>query len=49
MRYEGIDPWEKLKEKSLQPKENFFSSLHNKGTSDRNYKHTLRVWNTDMF
>ena len=36
----------KIKGKMTTTKINFFSSLHNKGTSDRNYKHALRAWNT---
>ena len=42
--YEDIASWDKYKESSLPPSQNFFSKLKNKAILDGDYKHTPRVY-----
>jgi len=42
--YEYTDGWDKLDETSLPPKEEFYSSLKEKGIKDSNYDHAKSVW-----
>ena len=42
--YEYMDSLEKLKETTLPPKEAFYSRLNDKGISDEDYVHALKVW-----
>ena len=44
--YEYIDGWKNFEEKSLPPKDAFYSRLNMKGISDQDHKHAQQVWNT---
>ena len=44
--YVYMDSLEKLKETKLPPKEAFYSRLSDEGTSDENYAHARKVWET---
>ena len=44
--YEYMDGWEKFEEKSLPPKDTFYSRPYMKGISDQDYEHAQQVWNT---
>ena len=44
--YEYMDGWEKSEEKSLPPKDAFYSRPNMKGISDQDYEHAQQVWNT---
>ena len=41
-----MDGWEKFEEKSLPPKDAFYSRPNMKGISDQDYEHAQQVWNT---
>ena len=40
-----MDGWEKFEEKSLPPKNAFYSRLNMKNISDQDYEHAQQVWN----
>ena len=42
--YDYVDSLEKLNEKSLPPKEAFFSRLNDEHVSDEDYQHAQKVW-----
>ena len=42
--YEYMDSWERFNEKSLPPKESFYSELNLEGISDKDYLHAQKVW-----
>lgn len=42
--YDWMDSVEKLNEKSLPPKEAFFSKLNGTNASDEDYDHAQKVW-----
>ena len=44
--YKYMDGWKKFEEKSLPPKDSFYSRLNMKGISDQDYEHAQQVWNT---
>ena len=44
--YEYMDGSEKFEEKSLPPKDAFYSRPNMKGISDQDYEHAQQVWNT---
>ncbi|XP_072389408.1 uncharacterized protein [Diabrotica undecimpunctata] len=44
--YSYMDGFDKLKEKTLPPKENFYNNLTNKHISDEDYARAIDVWNT---
>ena len=44
--YEYMDSWEKFQERSLPPKDAFYSRLSMKGVGDQDYEHALQAWNT---
>ena len=41
-----MDGWEKFEEKSLPPKDTFYSRPYMKGISDQDYEHAQQVWNS---
>ena len=43
--YEYMDGWGKLEERSLPPKDVFYSRLSTKGISDQDHEHAQQVWN----
>ena len=43
--YEYMNGWEKFEERSLPPKDVFYSRLNIKGISDQDYEHAQQVWN----
>ncbi|XP_050516351.1 uncharacterized protein LOC126891213 [Diabrotica virgifera virgifera] len=44
--YSYMDGFDRLKEKTLPPKENFYNNLTNKHISDEDYARAVDVWNT---
>ena len=44
--YDYVSSLEKLSEKKLPPKEEFYSYLNDEGISDDDYQHAINVWNT---
>ncbi|XP_072377602.1 uncharacterized protein [Diabrotica undecimpunctata] len=52
VRHKGVFPYlymdgfDRLKEKTLPPKENFYNNLTNKHISDEDYARAIDVWNT---
>ncbi|XP_050519039.1 uncharacterized protein LOC126893133 [Diabrotica virgifera virgifera] len=44
--YSYMDGFDRLKEKTLPPKENFYNNLTNKHISDEDYARAIDVWNT---
>ena len=44
--YEYMDCWEKMKERTLPSKENYFSQLTGKDISEENYQFASNVWNS---
>ena len=42
--YEYMDSWKRFDEKSLPPKEAFYSKLSGKDISEEDYKHAQKVW-----
>ena len=44
--YEYMDGWKKFEERSLPPKDTFYSRLNMKVISDQDYEHAQQVWNT---
>ena len=42
--YEYMDSWAKFDEKTLPPKEAFYSSLTRSGITDKEYAHAQKVW-----
>ena len=44
--YEYMNGWEKFEEKSISPKDAFYSRLNMKGISDQDYEYAQQVWNT---
>ena len=44
--YEYMVGWEKFEERSLSPKDAFYSRLSMKDISDQDYEHAQQVWNT---
>ena len=44
--YDYVSSMEKLTEKQLPPKEEFYSKLKDEGISDDDYQHAINVWNT---
>ncbi|XP_031329137.1 uncharacterized protein LOC116179983 [Photinus pyralis] len=44
--YEYVDCFEKLNERCLPPKNNFFSSLRGEEISEDDYTHALNIWNS---
>ena len=47
--YEFMDSWEKMKEKTLPSKEDYFSQLTGKDISEENYTFASNVWNSFKF
>ena len=45
-RYEYMDSWKRFKEESLPDKESFYSELNNEDTTDEDYAHAQKVWDT---
>ena len=43
--YEYMDSWKKSEEKSLPPRDAFYSRLNMNGVSDQGYEHAQHVWN----
>ena len=44
--YEYMGSWERFNETSLPPKNSFCSKLNLENTTDEDYKHTQKVWDT---
>ena len=44
--YEYMDSWKRFKEESLPDKESFYSKLNKEVTSDEDYAHARKVWDT---
>ncbi|CAH3140314.1 unnamed protein product [Porites evermanni] len=44
--YDYVSSLEKLSEKNLPPKEEFYSYLNDEGISEDDYQHAINVWNT---
>ena len=44
--YEYVGSWERFNETSLPPKNSFYSKLNLENTTDEDYKHTQKVWET---
>lgn len=44
--YEYLNSWERYQEKSLPPKEYFYSSLNDQHISDDEYRHAHLIWST---
>ena len=44
--YDYVSSIDKLSEKQLPPKEEFYSKLNDEDISDEDYQHALKVWNT---
>ena len=44
--YEYMDSWKRFKEESLPDKESFYSELNNEHTTDEDYAHAQKVWDT---
>ena len=44
--YEYMDCWEKMKEKTLPPKDEYYSQLTGKEISEENYKFAHNVWDS---
>ena len=42
--YEYVNSWEKLDEKKLPKKSDFYSSLTEEGITDSEYKHVCKIW-----
>ena len=43
--YEYMDDWKKFEEKSLPPKDAFYSRFNIKGINDQDHGHAQQVWN----
>ena len=43
--YEDMDNWGIFNEKTLPPKETFYSNLNLENISDEDYEHVQKVWN----
>ena len=44
--YDYVSSFDKLSEKKLPPKEEFYSKLNDEDISDEDYNHAINVWNT---
>ena len=44
--YEYMDSWERFDKDTLPPKKEFYSNLNLEDITDKDYKHTQKVWNT---
>ena len=44
--YDYVSSFDKLSEKQLPPKEEFYSKLNDEDITDDDYQHAIRVWNT---
>ena len=42
--YEYINSWERFDEKTIPPKEAFYSELNLNNTTDKDYEHVKKVW-----
>ena len=42
--YENINSWERFDEKTIPPKEAFYSELNLNNTTDKDYEHVKKVW-----
>ena len=44
--YENINSWERFDEKTIPPKEAFYSELNLENITDKDYEHVKKVWET---